>query len=119
MQASPVPPSRESRLSVPAGGTAVLLALGLAALLTRLPFVRPTPVNWDSVQFALALDRFDLHDHQPHPPGYILYVWMGRAIRSLLEATGTMGGDAGLGLALLSVLFGAAAVPLIYRLALA
>ena len=31
----------------------------------------------DSVNFALALRRFDPAVHQPHPPGYFLYVRLG------------------------------------------
>jgi len=34
----------------------------------------------DSCQFALALEKFDVTVHQPHPPGYILYILMGRAL---------------------------------------
>jgi hypothetical protein len=84
----------------------------LLGVLTRLPFVIPTPINWDAVQFALALDRFDLHDHQPHPPGYILYVLLGRAMRLFVL-------DPSLALSLLSVLFSALAAPLLYLLVLA
>jgi hypothetical protein len=90
-----------------------LTAVGVIALggaLTRLPFVRETPVNWDAVQFALALDRFDLRLHQPHPPGYILYVALGRALDRAVDSPPVS-------LALLSVLFGALALPLLYLLA--
>src|SRR5688500_14519792 len=90
---------------------AIAVGLGLMASLVRVPFVRETPINWDSVQFVLALSRFDLHDHQPHPPGYILYVLAGRALNVLF-------GDPGLALSYLSVGASALAVPLIYRLAL-
>lgn len=86
-----------------------LAALGLAGCLSRLPFVRATPINWDAVQFALALDRFDLHLHQPHPPGYLLYVLAGRGANLLV-------GDPTLALSLLSVLFSGLAVPLFYAL---
>ena len=84
--------------------------LALAGALTRLPFVRETPANWDAVQFALAIDRFDLHLHQPHPPGYILYVALGRALNAAV-------GNPPVALSLLSVLFGAIALPLLYLLA--
>lgn len=30
--------------------------------------------DWDTVQFALAIDKFDMSLHQPHPPGYPIYV---------------------------------------------
>jgi hypothetical protein len=86
-----------------------MAALAVAGGLSRLPFVRPTPVNWDAVQFALALDRFDLHLHQPHAPGYLLYVLAGRAMDLLV-------GDPALSLSLLSVLFSSIAAPLFYVL---
>jgi hypothetical protein len=84
--------------------------LALAGGLSRLVFVRPTPINWDGVQFALALDHFDLHSHQPHPPGYILYVLLGRALLLLIP-------DPALALSVLSVLFSAISLPLTYWLA--
>src|SRR5438876_5950981 len=87
------------------------LILALCAAAPRLLVVRQTPINWDGVQFELALSRFDLAAHQPHPPGYILYVLAGRALNLLV-------GPPGLALSLLSVLAAAVAVPLVYRLAL-
>ena len=40
--------------------------------------------NWDAVQFALALREFDIAKHQPHPPGYVLYVGLGRLVNATL-----------------------------------
>jgi hypothetical protein len=85
--------------------------LALAGGLSRLPFVRATPINWDTVQFILALDHFNLHAHQPHPPGYILYVLMGRLANYVV-------GDPNIALSLLSVLFSALSGFLIWRLTL-
>lgn len=34
--------------------------------------------HWDSVQFTLALQDFNAVQHQPHPPGYIIYVYLGK-----------------------------------------
>ncbi len=39
--------------------------------------------NWDAVQFALALGEYDVVKHQPHPPGYILYVALARLVQRL------------------------------------
>jgi Protein of unknown function (DUF2723) len=36
------------------------------------------------VQFALALREYDVMKHQPHPPGYILYVVVGRIVNAWL-----------------------------------
>jgi hypothetical protein len=46
----------------------------LVTLLVRLPFVARRLWDHDSVQFALGVVDFDLAAHQPHPPGYPLYV---------------------------------------------
>jgi hypothetical protein len=88
-----------------------MVALGVAAGMSRAVFVRDTPINWDGVQFALALREFDLLLHQPHPPGYILYVLLGRALNALV-------GEPALALSILSVIFSVVAVPLLYWLTL-
>ncbi len=54
------------------------LALALAILATRIPFAARYLYGWDAVQFSLALKKFDLAQQQPHPPGYIVYVWLGK-----------------------------------------
>src|SRR5258708_11986240 len=50
-----------------------LIATGFAILtfLSRVPFVGRYLFDWDSLQFALGMQRFDLASHRPHPPGYI------------------------------------------------
>ena len=85
------------------------LALGALAGASRVAFVNATPINWDAVQFDLALSHFDLHAHQPHPPGYILYVLAGRAINLFV-------GNPTQALSLLSVLCSALAVSLLWWL---
>jgi hypothetical protein len=42
--------------------------------------------DWDAVQFALALREYDVVKHQPHPPGYILYVVLGRLVNAALDS---------------------------------
>ena len=37
------------------------------------------------MQFALALREYDVLKHQPHPPGYILYVVLGRIVNTWLD----------------------------------
>jgi len=55
--------------------TALIAALAVA---TRLPFRTRYLMNWDAAQFALGLNQFDVVHHQPHPPGYIGYLALGR-----------------------------------------
>ena len=57
---------------------------GLFVWITRAPVRSQFLFSWDSVNFALALDRWDLVLHQPHPPGYVGYVWLARACRLML-----------------------------------
>src|SRR5262245_48580563 len=87
------------------------LALGLAGVTvaTRWPYRAHLLPTWDAVQFALALERYDIVRHQPHPPGYILYVELARLFEAAL-------GSPALALADLAILASAAAVLLLYQL---
>lgn len=67
----------------------VPLGLGLVTLLV-LQLVRGRyPVEWDGAQLVMALDRFDVSDGTPHPPGYWLYIAAGRLVRALTWIDGT------------------------------
>ena len=59
--------------------------LGVLTGLSRLPYRARMLYNWDAVQFALALREYDVVKHQPHPPGYILYVALGRVVNIWLD----------------------------------
>ncbi|HXJ80062.1 MAG TPA: DUF2723 domain-containing protein [Candidatus Methylomirabilis sp.] len=61
---------------------AIALTLALITLASRWPYRARMPYNWDAVQFALALREFDIAKHQPHPPGYLLYVLLGRLLNA-------------------------------------
>src|SRR3970282_443731 len=66
--------------------------------------------NWDAVQFALALREFDVVKHQPHPPGYLLYVGLGRLLNASL-------GDPTLAYVALAMLFSTGSTFALYALA--
>ena len=60
--------------------------LFLLGVLLRLPFQSHILHEWDSVQFALALDNFDIRLHQPHPPGmFVFYIFLGRLINLFIQ----------------------------------
>jgi hypothetical protein len=63
------------------------LCLGAATVLTRLPLRGQYLFNWDSVQFALGIQRFDLASHRPHPPGYVGYIYLGRLLTHITGAS--------------------------------
>lgn len=57
------------------------LGLVLATVVTRIPFMTHTLYAFDSANYALAVrDFYDVAFHQPHPPGYPLYVFFAKAI---------------------------------------
>jgi hypothetical protein len=62
----------------------VLLAVAFLAL--HLPYLPPTLEDLDSINFALGLHAFDVARHQPHPPGYPLYIAIGKASRALVDS---------------------------------
>jgi hypothetical protein len=64
---------------------------------TRFAFRSRDLYDLDSVNFALAISRFDPRSHQPHPPGYFLYILLGRIVNYMVD-------DANLALVLISVL---------------
>ena len=57
----------------------------LAGVITRIPFTSRFLLHMDSGQFVLALEKFDVTVHQPHPPGYFLYVILGRVIHFFID----------------------------------
>lgn len=61
------------------------LLLFVATVASRLPFTSQMLYAWDSASFALALDRYNVAFHQPHPPGYPLYVAAAALIDGLLQ----------------------------------
>lgn len=63
----------------------IFLLILITSLLLRLAYLSPWLEDWDSIQFALAIKDFDLVNHQPHPPGYILYIFLGRIINFFLQ----------------------------------
>src|SRR2546429_242054 len=63
------------RVSVPPWPVAVIAASYLAL---HLPFLAPNLEDVDSINFALGLRDFNPGLHQPHPPGYPVYMALGR-----------------------------------------
>ena len=88
----------------------VSIVLALVTLASRWPYRARMLYNWDAVQFALALREFDIAKHQPHPPGYVLYVGLGRLVNATL-------GDPTLAYVTLAMIFSAATTVTVYWLA--
>src|SRR6478672_12850498 len=76
----------------PVGIPVLLAVLYLAA---HIPFLAPSLEDIDSINFALGLRHFDPALHQPHPPGYPVYMLMGHISLPIIERlTSTTGATA-------------------------
>ena len=55
------------------------------AAFIRAPFLSFWLEDWDSVQFALGIGEFSIIKHQPHPPGYPLYIVLARILNFFVQ----------------------------------
>src|SRR6266404_2129575 len=88
----------------------IALALFLVALVLRVPFRSQFAYHWDSAQFALAINEYDIRLSQPHAPGYFLYIMLGRLANHFVD-------DPHASLVWISVVFGSALPAVVYLLA--
>lgn len=87
------------------------LSLLIAAVaVSRYAFRSHFLYDLDSVNFALGMRHFDPRVHQPHPPGYFLYIVTARLLAHFVQ-------DANLVLVLISIAASCGAVFFIYWLA--
>jgi hypothetical protein len=85
------------------------IVLFLLTVVSRLPFTSKYLYHMDSGHFALALQHYDLVLHQPHPPGYFLYVMLGKLVHLFVSDPNTT-------FVLISIFFSGLAVATIYLL---
>jgi hypothetical protein len=86
-----------------------LVSLIAVVAITRWIFRSHYLYDLDSVNFALGIRHFDPRVHQPHPPGYPLYISMGKLLNFLVH-------DANTALVLLSVTASCGAAFFVYLL---
>src|SRR5215510_11687769 len=63
-----------------------ILALVVAYVVAHAASLAPSLEDIDSINFALGLRHFDVANHQPHPPGYPVYIALGRASLAVIRA---------------------------------
>ncbi len=68
--------------SAHAASSAFLLAFLFLAL--HLPYLPASLEDLDSINFALGVRRFDVAQHQPHPPGYPVYILIAKAVDAVV-----------------------------------
>ena len=62
----------------------VLAALALIFALAHVPFLATSLEDIDSVNFALGVRDFDVAAHRPHPPGYPVYIALGKIATAIV-----------------------------------
>ena len=86
-----------------------LAALAFAFLAAHLLFLPPTLEDIDSINFALGVRHFDVARHQPHPPGYPVFIGVSRLSTAVLRGAGVSAPETR-GLAVWSAMSGTAAI---------
>ena len=62
----------------------LIILMGLF-LIFSLPTISRYLINWDAGQFALGTIKYDLHSHQPQPPGYPLFILSGKLLNYIFH----------------------------------
>src|SRR5215472_4592579 len=57
------------------------LAVAALFLAFHLPYIPQSLEDLDSINFALGIHAFDVAQHQPHPPGYPLFIAILKCVR--------------------------------------
>jgi Protein of unknown function (DUF2723) len=88
---------------------AAVVTIALLFLLAHLYWLPPTLEDVDSVNFAMGVREFDVARHQPHPPGYPVYIAIAKVSTAAVRALGVASPEVA-GLAVLSAIGGATVV---------
>jgi len=81
---NPEPTTNHQPLTTTRSG-AVIVFIALLYLAAHVPFLAPSLEDIDSINFALGLRHFDPALHQPHPPGYPVYMLLGHISLPIVE----------------------------------
>ena len=60
----------------------IVILLGLVFVALHLPYLPKSLEDLDSINFALGVRQFDVAHHQPHPPGYPVYMALAKVVHA-------------------------------------
>ena len=92
-----------------------LVAVAAVFLTAHLALLPPTLDDVDGVNFALGVREFDVARHQPHPPGYPIFIALAKVSTGVLRLAGVPAPEAR-GLAVWGAVSGAALVLVMFAL---
>lgn len=87
-----------------------LFLISLIVIFSRIPFASKYLTTVNSVNYGLSFIKYDISYHQPHPPGYILYVMLGKMINIFFN-------DPNISMILISIIFTIFTIIITYFLA--
>ena len=104
-------PSRQSAFSIWhfTGCQLAFLVLTIVFLAAHVPFLPASLEDLDSINFAMGVRHFDVAHHQPHPPGYPVFIVAAKIARVAI-------GPDEIALSLVSILAGALAIFALFAL---
>ncbi len=85
----------------------IAFLIAFIVALTRIPFISKFLYEWDSASYAQAFQNFNIAQGQPQPPGYILFVALGKLVNYIFN-------DPNTSMVFLSVVFSILTSVLIY-----
>lgn len=93
-----------------------LAALALVFAVAHAPFLAASLEDIDSVNFALGVRDFNVAEHRPHPPGYPVYIALGKTAAAIVGAVtaATPSSTEARALSILSLLAGLVAIGGLY-----
>jgi hypothetical protein len=60
----------------------IVILLAFVFLALHLPYLPKSLEDLDSINFALGVRQFDVAHHQPHPPGYPVYIALAKIVHA-------------------------------------
>ncbi len=92
-----------------------IAALAVLFFVAHLPLLPSTLEDVDSINFAMGVRDFDVAHHQPHPPGYPLFVGLAKMSTAAAKVAGVRAAEVR-GLSIWSAVAGASLIPLCFLL---